>query len=317
MVLILITINTMAVKNLYSNRLQPKTEKLEFDILPNELRIQLVYIWEQFFSQRYFPKEISDGCTKELVKILMKEHALESWPQTLQRSTNIHKIGIYFKKLENVEKCIDVVEIILTLIENSQNLITSLGYPYNLDYNSNEVINEINDRFKLHGIGYQYLNFKILRLDSIILNSQLVEKTFTLLNSEKYKNVNTEFLTAHDHFRHKRNSDCVVWCLKSFESTIKIIANENNWTFKENLTARPLIQLLFNNNFFPKHTDQLIINFKTFLENSISLIRNKKGGHGAGNEVNIVPDSITQYMLYITGASINLIFEIQFEYTKS
>jgi hypothetical protein len=85
MVLILVIINSMAVKNLYSNRLQPKTEKLEFDILPNELRIQLVYIWEQFFSQRYFPKEISDRYTNELAKILMLEHALESLPQTLQQ----------------------------------------------------------------------------------------------------------------------------------------------------------------------------------------------------------------------------------------
>jgi hypothetical protein len=41
----------MAVNNLYSNRLQPKTEKLEYDIFPNELRIQLVYIWEHFFHK--------------------------------------------------------------------------------------------------------------------------------------------------------------------------------------------------------------------------------------------------------------------------
>jgi hypothetical protein len=57
---------------------------------------------EHFFSQRYYPKEISDGRTNELVKILMKELALESWPKTLQRFTTIHKIGINFKELDSL-----------------------------------------------------------------------------------------------------------------------------------------------------------------------------------------------------------------------
>lgn len=306
----------MSVFKLYSNRNQPNPERLEYDILPNELRIQFVQIWEQFFLQEKFPEHISKSTMQELAKILMKEHALEFLPETYYKSTIIHRIGIYFKSLEKVEQCIDVIELIILFIENSVKIIAQYGYPYTLDYSSNEVIEEINERFRIKGVGYQYLNSKILRLDSILLNSDLVEKTFNLLSSKMYSNVNTEFLTAHDHFRHKRNSDSVIWCLKSFESIIKIIANENQWTYKEDYTARPLIQLLFTNNFFPTYTEHPITHFKNFLENSISLIRNKKGGHGSGSEPNVVPDSISQYMLYITGATINLIVETQQEYNN-
>jgi hypothetical protein len=48
-----------------------------------------------------------------------------------------------------------------------------------------------------------------------------------VLWSAKFDGANEEYLKAHEHYRHRRNkeclTECLTECLKAFESTMKII----------------------------------------------------------------------------------------------
>lgn len=303
----------MSIFELYSNRNKGVPEIFIYDKIPFALRIQLVHIWNEFFFQEQFPINIADDYISQLSLIIKKEHSLVALPDPFYRTTLLQKIEVYFHQLDDTDKVLDIVELFCFCIENSVTHLSNHGYHVPLSKTSSETIEEINDRFRLNGIGYQYTNGRIIRLDNLFLHKEAVETTFNLLNDPEYKNVNDEFLTAHNHFKHGRKADCLVWSLKAYESMIKIIATENKWDFEKNASANKLTDLLFKNNFFPSFLDQAINNFRAFLENSTNTIRNKKGGHGSGVEVNEVPDSLAQYMLYITGSTLNLLIETQKE----
>lgn len=303
----------MSVFKLYSHSNKSISESFNYDKIPSELRIQLIHTWNEYFSQEQFPPNIAEEYIAQLASIIKKEHSLIALPDPYYRTSLLQKIEIYFQQIEDTDKALDIVQLFCICIDISVTQLSNMGYSYPLSKTASETIQEINERFRLKGIGYQYTNGKIIRLDNQFLHNEAVEKTFNLLNDPEYKNVNEEFLTAHDHFKHGRKADSLVWCLKAYESIIKIIASKNNWDYDKNANANKLTDLLFKNNFFPSFLEQAINNFRAFLENSTNTIRNKKGGHGSGVEANEVPDSLAQYMLYITGSTLNLFIETQKE----
>ena len=285
-----------------------------YNMIPTPLKIQLVHIWNEFFTQERMPLNIADSYYQEMAQIIRKEHSLVDLPGSSYDYSLFSRIHLYFGSFDDVEKLLDIIELVSFFIENAEDHLYQNGYnSIHLSPNGVAAINETNQRFKMNGVGYQYQNGKIIRLDNQLLHIESVERTLDLLKDPMYENVNQEFLTAHEHFRFKRNADCLTWCLKAYESTIKIVANQNGWPFEKGSTARPLTQLLFKKQFFPPYLESAMSGLQTFLEQSINTIRNQKGGHGNGIEINHVPDSLAQYMLYITGSTINLIIEIQKE----
>ncbi len=104
--------------------------------------------------------------------------------------------------------------------------------------------------------------------------------------------------------------------MKAFESTMKIISSKNKFEYEENYTAKLLINVLLKNNFLPNYHESQLSAIKQLLEGSIPTIRNKNGGHGKGISKISVPDSLANYMLYITGATIRLLVETQIDLEK-
>jgi len=302
----------MSIFEFYSESQQPAPGSFVFDQFPKELKIQCKHIWNEFFA-----KGVPDGehtaYYKQIARVLLKEHAIDNLPNVFYQTTILDRINIYFEGLKDVNRSLDIVQLLCYAMEHVPEFVYSRGYQFVSPDLGQAAIAEINERFRRRGIGYQYAQGKIIRLDNQLLHQEAVDRTFQLLNAPLYKNVNLEFLTAHDHFRKGNKADCLNWSLKAFESIMKVVADTNGWLYDKGATARPLVQLLFSNGFFPTYLETAMAGIQTFMESSIGTIRNKQGGHGNGAQINIVPDSLAQYALYITGTTINWIVELQQE----
>ena len=128
-----------------------------------------------------------------------------------------------------------------------------------------------------------------------------------------FKNANEEFLSAHEHYRHKRNKECLKDCLKALETTMKVICKLNNWEFGETDTAKKLLDTCIKNGLIPTFLMSHFTSLRTSLESGVPTIRNKLGGHGQGNTKITVPAHFASYMLYLTGTTINFLVSCQQE----
>ena len=74
------------------------------------------------------------------------------------------------------------------------------------------------------------------------------------MSNDFYQNANDEYISAHEHFRHGRNKECLNDCLKAFETTMKIICSKNKWEYdKDHDTASKLIKICLEKDIFPKY----------------------------------------------------------------
>lgn len=179
----------------------------------------------------------------------------------------------------------------------------------NVKISPNDAIKELNGRFKEHGIGYSYEKGRIFRVDSRYTHEEITKNTISLLWNDLFKGANEEFLKAHEHYRDGRNKECLVDCLKAFESTMKVICSEKGWQFKDSDTAKKLINICLTNELIPSYMQTQIHALQNLLESGVPVLRNRGGGHGQGQKPKKVDDSIAKYTLNLVGS--NIIFMIE------
>ncbi len=128
-----------------------------------------------------------------------------------------------------------------------------------------------------------------------------------LLGSAKeYSGANDEFLKAHEHYRHGRYKECLVECLKAFESLMKGICQKNSWPYDKNGTSKALINVCFEKGLIPSYLQSQFSSLRSLLESGTPTIRNKEGGHGQGAEITKVPEHLASYVLHLTAT--NMLF---------
>lgn len=305
----------VAIFNIFSKR-QKKLrgevpDTLQYD-LPNSLRVQITFIIQEAFGQ---PTNSYVGSSNHPLRayefihdLLCKEYG-QFFLMNQSDAKTVQLITFFLETKEN-EKALDVVECcfkyINTSIRNNENYYLN---DTTVQLQPNEAINELNQRFKEHGVGYQFEGNEIIRLDSTYIHSEIVKPTITLLWNQKFLGANEEYLKAHEHYRHGRNKECLTECLKAFESAMKIICQEKGWSFDQNDTSRKLINICFQNNLVPPFTQNQFTSLQNLLESGIPTIRNKLGGHGQGQTLQKVDDEMTRYGLNLTGA--NIIFLVE------
>ena len=194
---------------------------------------------------------------------------------------------------------------ILDAVEYSFKLVRKISFEEKIESDFIAIgEEELNERFKQHNVGYQFLEGEIIRVDSTFLHSEIVKPVLNLLNREQFKGVQQEFLNAFEHHRHGRNKEALNECLKSFESAMKVICDIRGWPYKPTDTAKNLIEICLNNKLIPEFWQQNFTSLRSLLESSIPTGRNKLSGHGQGSEQVSVPDYLVTYMLHMTGSTL-------------
>eukprot|EP01098_Paradermamoeba_levis_P014734 TRINITY_DN7171_c0_g1_i1.p1 TRINITY_DN7171_c0_g1~~TRINITY_DN7171_c0_g1_i1.p1 ORF type:complete len:311 (+),score=-59.47 TRINITY_DN7171_c0_g1_i1:707-1639(+) len=306
----------MALRDLFFKRQKrirgEMPDILRYDLIPANLRVQIIMLIKDSHNLASYDSSYADsqwitsyyqGIHEDLCRELGVFNLLNK--NSRDYPAIIHE---YIHTTEDIEILLSVVELAFQRMNSIvPDYMDNMAYKIGRDIK--DIILELNQRFVEHGIGYQFEGNEIIRVDSTFIHSEIVKPVLYLLNNKKFLGANDEYLKAHEHYKHGRNKECLVECLKAFESTIKIICKKRGWIYKETDTASTLINTLFVNGFLPTYTQNQFSGLQNLLVSGVPTVRNKTSGHGQGQVPVSVSNEITRYGLNLTGT--NIIFLIE------
>lgn len=274
-----------------------------YDALPEYLRVQIVYIIADAVKNLIH----KPNAYKEMVEILCRENGQFSLvlnpPKMYGNRLYDREMHEFVLKEKNIFKVLDAVELALRYsLLNIDALQISRD-----DFRRQKVddlIMELNERFKEHGVGYQFEGNSIIRVDSQFAHAIAIKPTINLIQKKGYESVNKEFMAAFEHFQHGRNSSAMNECLKAFESTMKVICDKNKWGYAATATASSLIDVCLRNGLVPNYWSTQFKSLKSILESSVPIGRNKESAHGQGSERTEIPNYLVSYMINMTASAI-------------
>ncbi|NET00230.1 MAG: hypothetical protein F6K61_06530 [Sphaerospermopsis sp. SIO1G1] len=300
----------MKVFDIYSKR-QKKLmgdvpDVYEYDYIPEHLRVQIIHIIKDLIG--LYDKNKSEKYFGAIHDIICREHGILSSEIEDIFNVSYTKRVLDFILKEKIEKVLDSVELTFNFFGTSNNKDDTTK---NISNAIDHLIKELNFRFREHGVGYQYESGKIIRVDSQIIHAEAVKPVLYLLSDPQFQGANEEFLKAHEHYKHGNYKECLNECLKSFESTMKIICNKQGWIFKPTDTAKTLIKICFQNHLIPPYLQDQFSSLKQSLEGGIPTIRNKQSAHGQGSQPVNVPQYFAAYQLHLTASTILFLIEAE------
>ncbi len=306
----------MAIRNLFSKRQKVLRKEVPdvycYDVIPHQLRVQIVYILRDLFGD-YSDGYDSSGCLRSFKLIsdpLCREYGLfRLSPPNLMHGD--HRVDLqvteFLLQHADHEQVMDTIEISLQVaIFRTQS--NDFGTTISTD-RVKRAMEELNARFREHGIGYQYESGEMIRVDSKLIHAEVVKPALALLSAAEYKGANEEFLKAFEDYRKGDTKGCLNECLKAFESTMKAICKKRNWAFRQMDTAKTLIGICFENELIPTMMEAHFASMRATLESGVPTIRNKLSAHGQGASVTTVPMHYAGYMLHLTATTIQFLVE--------
>lgn len=310
----------VALFDLFSKRMKRQRgetpDVYRYDDLPQALRVQIVHIWRATVgnpgrSMRYGDFNDASRVWDEIVELLRRERGV--FTLTEKRHGFMEgevEVADYFLGERDVEAAVDVIEVVFGIIyANTEN------WKYRVEEQSEgatqrptSAIGELNERLREHGVGYQFENGMIMRVDSQLEHAEVVKPVLSLLRERRFFGANDEFMRAHEHHRHGRQKECVAECLKAFESTMKVICAGRTWAHDKNATSKALIDACLKNGLVPAYRENDLAGLRQTLD-ALPTLRNKTSGHGQGEVVAEVPAYLAAYAIHVTAANILLLVE--------
>ena len=278
----------------------------QYDI-PQELRVQVIYILEDTFGALYYNRlKIPNGGVKAyefIHKALCRKYGMLKLGK--HNDSDREAIVNFLLQTKETEKAIDVIEISFQVIDH---YVRENEYEFDeRKMSPDRAIGELNRRFRERGVGYQYESGEIIQVDSQLIHSEVVRPALTMLSDLMYKGANAEFLSAHEHYRKRRHKECLNDCLKAFESCIKAICEKRGWPYGDSDGASRLVSIVFERKLIPTFMQSHFSALRNTLEAGVPTVRNRLSGHGQGRTEVPVPESIAGYALHLTASNILLL----------
>lgn len=304
----------MRVFDIFSKRkkkreLSGKVDVYKYDDIPAEFRVQVIHIWRDGLGPFRAYGEFDFDRKSENNDAWILIH------NALARELGVFSIGneyanpqeqcIEFIQKADSDNVLDIIELSFRAIDTQvRNMNRYERQQHGIDQDPDSAISELNHRFFEHGLGYQYQNGEIIRVDSQFVHEEVVKSALTLIHEEGYRGAEDEFRKAHEHYRHRRYKEALNEALKSFESTAKSICDERKWTYPANATAKVLIDVIFQNGLVTPELQSHFSALRSVLESGVPTVRNKQGGHGQGLTVKEVPEPLVGFILHSAASAI-------------
>ncbi|UUA73595.1 STM4504/CBY_0614 family protein [Cellvibrio sp. QJXJ] len=280
----------------------------QYDKIPNTLRVQLIHIVRDTIGVN---THNSYEAYRQIHKVLCKEYGVFSLLPSAR--DDFEAIYDFFLKEKDVERCLDVIELSIRYIDG---YVRKNYYQFPQMQSPDDAIEELNLRFKESSVGFQYVSGELIRVDSQFLHSNVAKPVLNLLGSEEmYLGANDEFLSAFEHYRHKRYKESMNECLKSFESVMKAIHDKYTWPYGKGDAAQKLINSCLANQLIPDYLQTQFSSIKGLLESGTPTVRNKESGHGQGAEIKSIPEHFASYALHLTATNLLFLIECEKKFT--
>lgn len=313
----------MAVWDLYSKRRKKEFGQLSdvftYDSIPSALRVQVVHMWGDAIGVPHTePSEMGDAgkiedTYLEIAKILRREYGLfklsTSHTPTEREEARDDLVSWFLKEQDN-ERILDAIELTFRIIESYCGKGNYL-YGRNNKTLADGAVKELNIRFKEHGVGYQFTDGNLLRVDSQLIHTETVIPALAVLRGKHFAGAQEEFLSAFEHYRHGKKEEALIDACKSFESTMKAICDKRGWAYDKNkATASDLVNVCLANGLIPAFWQGHFAALRAVLQSGIPTARNRQAGHGAGTEARPEPpDELVGYVLHLTASTILFLSE--------
>lgn len=323
----------MRIRNSYSKRQKQLRGELadvyQYDRLPDQLINQICHLITNYMGNcnSYFDIKINseknifpDYIYQEIYKELCFNWGEKNLVAIESEYTQSFQTDIFsrLENEENIEKCLDIIEICFSILEEKKDEITTKRKINSLINHHYQLVKDLNQLFREAAIGYQFEENQIIRVDSQLIHSEVVKPVIYLLSSNNYyKGANEEYLLAHEHYRHKRYRDCLIYCGNSFESMLKAIHEINKWEYKKSDTASKLITSCFEKKLVPSYIESQFTSLRSIINSGVPTIRNKMGSHGKGIEEKEVTEELASYMLHLTATNLLFLADSQKIYQKN
>lgn len=297
----------------YSKRKKRENGELSdifnYDIIPNKLRIQISQIWDDAIGKQFEVWNL-------LSKVMRKELGVKEL--VAFSASPINECKDFLFEHQDTDEVLDIIELSFRIINTLVRSDNSDGQRYGRCQRPDEAIEELNQRFKESSLGYEFVENKIIRVDRKFIHNEITKPAIKLLYEEEFEGVSDEFFKAYENYKDKKYKDAILYAGKAFESVMKTICENKGYEYnKERDTANKLIQLLCNKDFIPmelkthmQSLEKVLLSVKTTLESGLPTLRNRKGGHGQGNEVVYVPEQFVTYALNLAATNIVLLVDL-------
>jgi hypothetical protein len=312
----------MPVWELYSKRRKKELGQLPdvftYDIIPNTLRTQIVHMWHEAIGVPYRRNIIGEAekiqdSYQQIAQILRREYGvfkLSNARNPNHRDEAKDDLVSWFLKEQDNEHVLDAIELTFRIID-----VYCGDDGYLIKRNNrkiaDDVVEELNVRFKEHGVGYQFTEGKLLRVDSQLVHAEAVIPALAVLRGEHFAGAQEEFLSAFEHYRHGKKEEALIDACKSFESTMKAICDKRGWAYDKNrATASDLVNICLSQGLIPSFWQGHFAALRTVLQSGIPTARNRQAGHGSGTQTRPEPpDELVGYVLHMTASTILFLSE--------
>jgi hypothetical protein len=282
---------------------------LTFDIIDDHLKVQIVHIIRDAFGVSTYNQTV-EKAHQAIIDALCREYGVFALVPYADRVSPIDHLTRFFLEEKDIDRQLDVVEFAFRYFDK----IIRESYEYKSStirkLEPDDAISELNTRFKEHGLGYAYEAGFIIKMDSTYMHQELTVPALQILHEDRYSGAMSEFLKAHEHYRHGRNQEAINEALKAFESVLKTICERKKWPFKATDTAKNLIEICFDNGLVPQFLKSEMGSLRGLLESGLPTIRNRTSAHGQGSEPKPVDESLTKYCLNIAASNIRFFGEV-------
>ncbi|MFJ7663915.1 STM4504/CBY_0614 family protein [Lysinibacillus sp. NPDC097162] len=182
-----------------------------------------------------------------------------------------------------------------------------------LSFDYDEFVKRVNKLFLENSFGYEFVEGQMIRIDSKFIHQEVILNAIQLLYEVEFESASTEYMQAFNDYKNGNLKGSITNAGKAFESTMKIICEELNYSYKQSDNAKKLISTLMNKEFIPSYLQTHFSGLSNTLESGLPTVRNKHS-HGDGVIEVEVTDKIVRYALNLCATNIVLLVEIYNEY---
>jgi len=285
----------------FSKRRKGKPTTFTYDAIPAQLRGQIALTLIDAFGHW-------TDALAFLEKTMQREHPTPTF--TVYPGNPWSSADPYYSQCiqrGDLDECMDAVEVALRILNTSGRELKEHQLTiFSINESAADAINEINERFLDHGIGYQFSaeENQIVKLDSELIHAEAVEPAIRLLASPGFEGPADEFATAHRYHRTGHGKDAVAWAVKALESTAKSICDQRGWVYQPSDAVKALLDTLFTRGLIPRELEGHFGGLRTALTTGLPTIGNKLARHGQGSKVKPIEDHLVNYGMHLAAAAI-------------
>lgn len=267
----------------------------QYEDVSNKMKNQFIFMVEKIVGEK-LERYYRDGFWQKVINRINVEYG-----KNVRSIVNPEeKVHVAFEKLNN-EESLYFFELMLEEMDDY------------ISFDNDGFVKRVNKLFLENSFGYEFVQGQMIKIDSKFIHQEVIMNAIQLLYEVEFESASIEYMQAFTDYKNGNFKSSITNAGKAFESAMKIICEELNYSYKQSDNAKKLISTLMNKEFIPSYLQTHFSGLSNTLESGLPTVRNKHS-HGDGVIEVEVTDKIVRYALNLCATNVVLLVEIYNEY---